>query len=207
MQRRNLLYIVIDTSSSMQGEPIVAVQNGLKTMVASLNEDPAALESLHISIITFNKDATVLAPLTPIGDFRLPDSIEVPESSSTNMGNAIDLLCDCIDKDMIKSTSTQRGDRKPIVILMTDGSPSDTRHFKLASKRLKSYHFSHFVVLAAGEAKTEPLELLTTEIQFISELSIDRFSQYWEWASELVSYQVQAGDSGSQSFEFGLPDD
>lgn len=47
------VYILIDTSGSMKGEPIESVKVGLPDMIAALRLDPYALETVCISIITF----------------------------------------------------------------------------------------------------------------------------------------------------------
>ena len=43
--RRLPVYILIDTSGSMHGEPIEAVRNGLQVLISSLRQDPYALET------------------------------------------------------------------------------------------------------------------------------------------------------------------
>ncbi|MDR0507517.1 MAG: tellurium resistance protein TerY, partial [Dysgonamonadaceae bacterium] len=53
--RRLPVYILIQTSGAMRGEPIEAIKVGLETMVSSLRQDPFALESVHLSVITFNR--------------------------------------------------------------------------------------------------------------------------------------------------------
>lgn len=50
MTRRLPVYILIDTSGSMKGEPIESVKVGLSDMIASLRLDPYALETACISI-------------------------------------------------------------------------------------------------------------------------------------------------------------
>ena len=56
MARRLPVYILIDTSGSMKGEPIESVKVGLADMIASLRLDPYALETACISIITYDKE-------------------------------------------------------------------------------------------------------------------------------------------------------
>ena len=63
----------------MRGEPIESVKVGIEAMLSSLRQEPYALESVIISIITFDREVKVLAPLTPLEDFQLPE-IVVPES-------------------------------------------------------------------------------------------------------------------------------
>ena len=50
------VYILIDTSGSMKGEPIESVKVGLSDMIATLRQDPYALETVCISIITFDRE-------------------------------------------------------------------------------------------------------------------------------------------------------
>ena len=62
MSRRLPVYILIDTSGSMKGEPIESVKVGLSDMIASLRLDPYALETACISIITYDKDVKQILP-------------------------------------------------------------------------------------------------------------------------------------------------
>ena len=64
--RRLPVYILIDTSGSMYGEPIEAVKNGLSIMLSTLTSDPYALETAYLSIITFDGTAHQVLPLTEI---------------------------------------------------------------------------------------------------------------------------------------------
>lgn len=50
--RRLPVYLLLDTSGSMYGEPIEAVKNGVQTLISTLRSDPYALETAYISIIT-----------------------------------------------------------------------------------------------------------------------------------------------------------
>ena len=99
MARRLPVYILIDTSGSMKGEPIESVKVGLADMIATLRLDPYALETACISIITYNSNVEQIVPLTPLEDLQLPD-IAVPESGATFMGAALDLLCERYDVEV-----------------------------------------------------------------------------------------------------------
>ena len=65
------VYILIDTSGSMKGEPIESVKVGLADMIATLRQDPYALETVCISIITFDRDVNQVLPLTELENFQL----------------------------------------------------------------------------------------------------------------------------------------
>ena len=72
MARRLPVYLLLDTSGSMIGEPIEAVKVGLQTMLNSLRQDPSALETVWLSIITFDSEVKQLIQLTELEQFALP---------------------------------------------------------------------------------------------------------------------------------------
>lgn len=72
MGRRLPVYLLLDVSGSMMGEPITAVQNGVQTLVSALNGDPQALESAYLSVITFSNSAQQVVPLTELNQFVPP---------------------------------------------------------------------------------------------------------------------------------------
>ncbi len=85
MTRRLPVYLLLDTSGSMRGEPIEAVNTGLQTMISALRTDPYALETVCISIITFDAMAEVVVPLTELSELRVP-TIETPQSGPNPYG-------------------------------------------------------------------------------------------------------------------------
>lgn len=60
--RRLPVYLLIDTSGSMRGESIHAVNVGIQAMMSALRQDPYALESVHLSIITYDNQARSISP-------------------------------------------------------------------------------------------------------------------------------------------------
>ena len=100
--RRLPLYILLDTSGSMKGEPIHSVNVGLQSMLSALRQDPYALESVYISIITFDIEARVYLSLTPLEEIQIPE-IEVPSSGATFMGAALELLAQEVETNVKKT--------------------------------------------------------------------------------------------------------
>ncbi|MDQ7046949.1 MAG: TerY-C metal binding domain-containing protein [Sulfurovum sp.] len=66
MSRKLPVYLLIDSSGSMNGEPINSVNEGLRAMMNALRQDPYALETVLLSVITFDREVKEVFTLTPI---------------------------------------------------------------------------------------------------------------------------------------------
>ena len=184
--RRLPVYLLIDTSGSMKGEPIESVKVGLETMISSLRQDPFALESVCISIITFDKEVKQILPLTPLDDLQLPE-ITTPDSGPTHTGQALQLLCRMIDTEVRMSSPDQKGDWMPLLFLMTDGKPSDIQLYKEMIPEVKKRRFAGIIACAAGmKARTEPLKELTDEVYALDTVDSTAFRQFFKWVSDSI---------------------
>lgn len=170
----------------MRGEPIESVKVGLEAMVSSLRQDPFALESVCISIITFDREVRQILPLTPLDELQLPE-ITTPESGPTHTGQALKLLCEKVDAEVRRSTPEQKGDWMPILFLMTDGKPSDNQLYMEMVPEVKKRRFAAVVACAAGmSAKTEPLKELTDEVYALDTIDSAGFRKFFKWVSDSI---------------------
>ncbi len=180
------VYILIDTSGSMKGEPIESVKVGLADMVATLRQDPYALETVCISIITFDREVSQVLPLTELENLQLPD-IQTPDAGPTHLGKALKMLCDKIGVEVKKGTPEQKGDWRPLLFVLTDGKPSDIQDYNQIIPKVKNLNFASIVACAAGpKAKVEPLQQLTDQVFRLDTMDATSFKKFFVWVSDVI---------------------
>lgn len=188
--RKLPVYLLLDTSGSMLGEPIEAVKNGVQTLVAALRQDPYALETAYLSVITFDNGARQVVPLTELANFQMPT---IQALGQTCMGEALKLLANRVDVEVQRTTAEVKGDWKPIVFLMTDGTPTDELQGGIAAIRSKK--FGMIVACAAGaNANVDALRQITESVVSLDTADSSTISAFFKWVSASIS-------TGSQKVE------
>ena len=184
--RRLPVYILIQTSGAMKGEPIESIKVGLESMIASLRQDPFALESVQISIITFNRFPAELVPLTELENLQVP-LIDQPESAGVHLGEALEMLCNKVDNDVKLSTPDSKGDWMPLLFIMADGRASDTQLFKEVVPKIKKRNFGSIVACCVGAKRDiSNLELFATTVVSLDTTDSSTFKQFFKWVSDSV---------------------
>ncbi|MDR0717296.1 MAG: VWA domain-containing protein [Azoarcus sp.] len=188
--RRLPVYLLIDTSGSMTGEPIEAVKVGLQTMVSALRSDPYALETAFLSVITFSNKAAQIAPLTELVHFQMP---ELHANGVTALGGALSLLADCVERDVRKTTADAKGDWKPVCFLLTDGQATDDLNRGIEA--LRRVKFGTLVACAAGPgANVDELRKITEAVVTLDTADSNTLKAFFQWVSASVSVSSQKID-------------
>ena len=181
--RRLPVYLVLDCSGSMTGAPIEAVRQGMKTLLNELKSDPQALETVFLTVITFDSTARVVVPLTELMLVKEPD---FQATGTTALGGALRLLSDCISREVRQTSAEQKGDWKPLIFLMTDGAPTDK--WEDAADEIKAKKPGNFIACAAGAGADETtLKRITNIVVKLHDLQPEALKQFFQWVSASVS--------------------
>lgn len=196
--RRLPVYFIIDCSDSMVGEPLDAVHAGFQQLIRELRKDPHALETVHVSVITFSSEARLALPLTELTDVQVP---ELELGPGTALGSALRLLRARIDDEVRPTTRERKGDFLPLVFLLTDGVPTDDPQASLqalegeARTRLGSVYG-----IGCGEdADLGWLEGIADGVFRVDEMSEQQLKALFMWLTASVksaSVAVGAGEQG-----------
>ncbi|MDE7496036.1 MAG: VWA domain-containing protein [Muribaculaceae bacterium] len=181
--RRLPVYLLLDCSGSMYGEPIEAVKNGVQVLVSTLRQDPYALETAYLSIITFDSSAQQVTPLTELSAFQQPN---IQASGCTALGEALALLAQRADPEVVTTTAEKKGDWKPLVFIMTDGEPTDDLNKGITD--FKKGKWGMVVACAAGAgANTDTLKKITECVVSLDTADSATIKAFFKWVSASVS--------------------
>ncbi len=178
-ERRLPIYLLVDCSSSMAGDSIEAVKQGIKALLSELLDDPQALETAFLSVITFSSCARQIVPLTPLLEFREPS---LSAGGVSALGAALHLLEECVDREVRTTTAKCKGDWKPVAFILTDGAPTDA--WRETASRLKASNKIKLIGCAAGaQIEKKILEEITDTVLIMNTLTAGDLSQFFSWAS------------------------
>ena len=181
--RRLPVYLLLDTSGSMSGEPIEAVKNGVQMMLHSLRQNPQAIETAYVSIITFDSEAKQIVPLTDLASFQM---VDIKAQSTTSLGAALGLLADKMELEITKTTTDQKGDWKPLTFLMTDGVPTDD--WQAGFNKLKNVNKGLIVGCAAGQGADDAiLKQITGSVVRLDNADSESISKFFQWVTASIS--------------------
>jgi uncharacterized protein YegL len=123
--------LLLDTSGSMQGAAITALNEGLRAFAADVASDPLARQRVEVAVITFGGAVQVVNEFATVANFTPPT---LGADGGTPMGHAIEVALDRLEARKEGYRANGVPYYRPWVFLVTDGQPTDD--WKAAAKRV-----------------------------------------------------------------------
>lgn len=193
------VYLLLDCSGSMLGEPISAVQQALADFINVLAGNPETASRVRLSVISFASDARVLSELAPIKSLK---PISLQAGGATALGQAIDLLNSRLEQESTRLSLARIRFFKPLGFLLTDGSPTD--NWEKAASQLNQKRQVFLVACAAGpDADIETLKRFADVVVRCDSLSPHGIASFFQWSSNSIT--VASRSPSQDSLEAPLP--
>jgi uncharacterized protein YegL len=188
--------LLLDTSWSMDGEPIKQLTLGFERFCNEIKDDPLAKKRTEVVVITFGGVARVEIPFTEGRDLQ---PRQFTAQGGTPMGAALQLAMSELDAQ--KQAYKQAGLEyyRPWLIVITDGAPTDQPTFDPAAAQLKELEARKGVAvfpIGVGQAdKTQLAKLSAVR----PPLMIDglSFAEFFVWLSASMGAVSVSGAFGS----------
>lgn len=184
--------LLLDTSGSMQGQPIAELNAGLVTFKDELVADALAAKRVEVAIVAFG-------PVRVESDFATADIFSPPPLAAggdTPMGAAIERAIEMTNQRKATYKASGINYYRPWIFLITDGAPTDawSNAARLVKEGEEKGAFAFFAVGVQG-ARTDILSQMTTRAPVM--LSGLRFRDLFSWLSKSLQ-SVSRSQIGTQ---------
>ena len=205
--RRLPIYLLLDCSESMIGPGIEGLRSALAAMLRELRRNPQALESVSLSIITFDSEARQAVPLTPLDEVQVPTLSIRP---GTALGAALLMANDAIRREVKRTTVTEKGDFRPLIFLITDGQPTDNWQAaqRLLDTRSGTRPANFYAIGCGYDVDYAQLGKLTDIVLKLDQVNVEGFAKLFVWLSASVhSASTGIADKDPGALLANLPKD
>ena len=153
------IYIVLDVSGSMFGEPMESMKNGVDDLLSALCRSSGIdMDNTFVSVITFSTTARIVVAKASLQGFVRP---EIKAGGCTNCAKMMDLLLEAVDAEAEKEPESIKSS---MVFFFMDGYPTDAS--KSIEKSIEAFHAREWGAYAsfaiAGGAEKHFLARLTS---------------------------------------------
>jgi len=192
------LIFVLDVSTSMQGEGIRQLNQGLKAFEFFFMEDPVALARLEIGILTFGTDIQIAKNFSALGQPAFP---ELKAGGRTLMKEGLENAFKLLEsrKSWYKNFGLQY--YRPYIIMITDGSPwpnKDLGHLpEFINQQMEERRFV-FQAFGAGKANMRILTNLSHPEFPPLKISGYDFENFFRWLIPSISIIVSNSIAGNE---------
>ena len=203
-EQRCACVLLLDCSSSMDGENIAQLNRGIIELKRELENDDIASKRVEIAVVKFNTDVEVVSDFATVDNFR---AVELSADGVTSMTEAIKVASDMLEERKEEYKQNGIGYYRPWIFMITDGEPTDEDGYVLEENDSrfiealetikngeKNKQFTFFAV-GVDNANMESLAKISPRAM---KLKDNCWSDMFQWLSKsLVTLSTACGHVGT----------
>lgn len=186
--------LCLDTSGSMDGDPIEELKSGVKLFYDSIRDDEIALYSAEVCIVTFGGDAHCVADFS--GLERQTGTPPLIANGITPMGEAVNLALDLLEQRKQEYRDQGVDYFQPWLVLMTDGEPngSPSELERAIQRTSNAVNQRKLTVFPIGIGRNADMRTLARFSPRHPPLRLQglKFQEFFQWLSQSVSRTSQS---------------
>jgi len=209
-EQKSICCFVVDTSSSMKGDRISELNNGLNAFHRDIANNISISNKLEIALVEFNNFINVILQPQLVSEFSMP---HLEAGGTTKMADGIQRAIELVEERKSWYKETGQPYLRPWIILISDGQPDPDQDMdQLAAQIESDTKNKKYVFLPIGvyEADYTLLNKISgyykKQVEWIKlppmKIADHRFSEFFQWVSASMSIIA----SSSEGDKVDLPD-
>jgi uncharacterized protein YegL len=195
--------LLLDTSGSMSGSPIDALNQGLQTFQSDIQEDALAKRRVEIAIVTFGGAVHIVQDFVSAGSLVAPT---LAAGGGTPMGEAIALGLQLVKNRKAEYKASGVLYYQPWIFLITDGAPTD--EWQSAAQMVQAETSAKALAFFGVGVEGANMQILSSITPRALKLDGLKFKELFIWLSQSQK-RVSGSKPGQQTplpqIGFGAP--
>lgn len=198
--------LLVDTSGSMSGAPVNALNDGIQQFQTELIQDPIAQKRVEVAVVSFGNGVETVCDFTPVPSF-VPPRFEA--AGATPMGAAVVQAISLLEERKRIYRSAGLAYFRPWIFLITDGEPTDmqTHYWRQAIQMVHEGESSKkllFFGVGVQNANFATLNELCPPNRQALKLRGLSFGELFKWLSASLR-QVSSANPGATQLNLPAP--
>jgi len=198
---RCLVVLVLDTSYSMDKDPINELNKGLTTFADGIKRDTTARKRVEVGIITFDSEIKCIQEPALVDDFAMPT---LSAQGTTKLVDGVRTAINFVEarKDWYRKNGLDY--YRPHIVLMTDGAPDDGQDIAGLAQEIKiGGQGKHFVFMPVGVLGANQNTLTEISQSDYPPLPLDgfEFGKFFKWLSKSINTVSKSAQNEKVKFE------
>lgn len=198
--------LLLDTSYSMSGAPIAALNAGIEQFARELNEDSLAKKRVEVAIVSFGQAVETIQDFTGVMSFVPP---RLDAKGATPMGEAVVHAVSILESRKLQYRSAGISYYRPWIFIITDGAPTDyqTHFWRQATDLVQEGESSKkmlFFGVAVNDADLSKLNELCPKTRPAQKLEGLNFRELFSWLSASLK-SVSSANPGASGLALPAP--
>ncbi|MGB5024648.1 MAG: VWA domain-containing protein [Saprospiraceae bacterium] len=198
---RCLVVLVLDTSYSMDKDPIQELNKGLIDFADGIKRDTTARKRVEVAIITFDSEIKCIQEPALVDDFTMPTLVV---NGTTKLVDGVRTSINFVEarKDWYRRNGLDY--YRPHIVLMTDGAPDDDQDLAALIQELKiGGQGKHFVFMPVGVLGANQQVLNKIAQPDYPPLPLEglEFGKFFKWLSKSISSVSKSAQNENVTFD------
>jgi uncharacterized protein YegL len=204
-QRKIDVFILIDISGSMTGEPIHSLNCAIENVINTLSADQLAIGRIRLCIQTYN------AKLYEINQLELVESLLFNfnslgiASGPTHSGEALKKVLYKVHETVQEYHKQANMFKKPLLIHVTDGFPSDIGCYEEIVEKLKREKINRIGCGIGAAADLKSLKAFSNKVIILEKNDQESIILFSQLLSKIILFYLYSDNDDLDSLEILNP--